>query len=316
MGDVKGKKITIGTRGSELALRQAESVRQALYAEEPGLDVQVKIIRTAGDERTDLPLCEVNKATGTADKGVFIAAIEEALLRGDIDCAVHSCKDMPGKQDERAEIAAVLPREMINDVLIVKCGADMETPTIGTGSVRRAKLAEAFWGGKAKIVSLRGNVTTRLRKLAERDEMDAIILARAGLNRLGLFKGTATETISGHVLSAVDLDKESFMPALCQGALAVEIRRGDVGMRELMRRINHEPSEWCIRAERAFLDALQADCSTPVGGFAQISGNEMELHVIYFCPDGLALKRSNRGPLHSPEELGRATAEALRAEMG
>ncbi len=307
--------LRIGTRGSELALRQAGLLQQALLAIRPKLEVEVVSIRTAGDQRTDIPLNEVNKATGTADKGVFVAAIEEALLRGEIDCAVHSCKDMPGKQDERAEIAAVLPRGVINDVMVIKRGGNMECPTIGTGSVRRTKLVEAFWGGKAKIAAMRGNVTTRLRKLAESDEMDAIILARAGLDRLGLFTGASTEEMGGRILSAVDLDKESFMPALCQGAIAVEIRRGDADVRELMRRVNHEPSECCIRAERAFLDALQADCSTPVGGFAQVTGNELELHVIYFCADGLALRRSQRGPLHSPEDLGRVMAEKLRAEI-
>ncbi len=302
--------LRIGTRGSELALRQAELVDQALRTSYPNLETQIVPIRTAGDERTDIPLCEVNKACGTADKGVFIAAIEEALTHGEIDCAVHSCKDMPGVIDERMHIAAVPVREVINDTLVVRRGANMDAPIIGTSSVRRAALVQTYWSGRARTVQLRGNVTTRLHKLAEGEQMDAIILARAGLNRLGnkhdFFPGNLTQ---------VDLDCDSFMPALCQGAVAVEARRSDAATCELLRRINHIPSEITVRAERAFLAALDADCSVPVGGYAKIQGPELELRVLYFCPDGTALRRIQRGFITDPESVGRAAAEAIRSLM-
>ncbi len=304
------KFFRIGTRGSELAVRQAQLVEQALRASHPSMETQIVPIRTAGDERTDIPLCEVNKATGTADKGVFIAAIEEALARGEIDCAVHSCKDMPGVIDERMQIAAVLPREVINDTLVIRRGANVDAPVIGTSSVRRAALVQAYWSGRARTVQLRGNVTTRLRKLAECEQMDAIILARAGLNRLGELRDIVPDTVT-----LVDLDCDSFMPALCQGAIAVEVQRCDVSTCELVRCMNHEPSELTVRAERAFLAALNADCSVPVGGYAKIQGPVLELRVLYFCPDGLALRHIQRGSVADPESIGHAAADALRALM-
>ena len=307
---MQGKFFRIGTRSSELAVRQTRMVEHALRASHPDMQTQIVPIHTAGDDRTDIPLCEVNKATGTADKGVFVAAIEEALARGEIDCAVHSCKDMPGVIDERMQIAAVLPREVINDTLIIRRGANMNAPVIGTSSVRRRALVQAYWSGRAHAVQLRGNVTTRLRKLAESEQMDAIILARAGLNRLG-----ESQSIVPNTVTLVDLDCDSFMPALCQGAIAVEVRRSDAATYELVRSINHESSELTVRAERAFLAALHADCSVPVGGYAKIQGPVLELRVLYFCPDGVALRHIQRGPVTDPESIGCAAANALRALM-
>ncbi len=304
------KILRIGTRGSELAVRQARLVEQALRVSHPDVETRVVPIRTAGDDRTDIPLCEVNKATGTADKGVFIAAIEEALACGEIDCAVHSCKDMPGILDERMEIVAVLPREAINDTLVVRRGANMHAPVIGTSSVRRAALVQAYWGERARVVQLRGNVTTRLQKLSESEQMDAILLARAGLNRLG-----DIQEIVPPGLTLVDMDCDSFMPALCQGAIAVETRRDDVAAREMLRGINHEPSELAIRAERAFLGALCADCSVPVGGYAKLQGDKLELRVLYFRPDGPALRCIQRGSASAPESIGRAAADEIRSLM-
>ena len=178
--------LRIGTRGSELALKQTELFIEALKAQHPQLETEVVIIRTDGDERTDIPLCKVNKAAGTQDKGVFVAAIERALEAGEIDCAVHSLKDMPGKLADGFEITAVLPREDIWDALILKPGANTANLTLGTSSVRRVQMIRTYWSGTAKAVSIRGNVHTRLNKLVESTEMDGIVLARAGLNRLGL----------------------------------------------------------------------------------------------------------------------------------
>ena len=303
--------LRIGTRGSELALRQTQLFIEALHQQAPDVEVEIVVIQTAGDQRTDIPLCAVNRATGTADKGVFIAAIEEALARGEIDCAVHSCKDMPGVLDERMELAAVLPRADISDTLVIKPGADMSAPTIGTSSVRRAGLVRAFWGGKARTVNLRGNVSTRLRKLATGSDMDAILLARAGLNRLG-YEGLNSLEIEGVRLCLVDLSSDVFMPALCQGAIVIEVRRDDPATRELVRLVNDGPSETAIRAERAFLAALEADCSVPVAGYATLNGRGLMLRVIYFTADGTPIRLTLKGDVDHPEQLGRSAAEQLR----
>lgn len=305
------KTLRIGTRGSELALKQVELFKAALQQQVPEVQTEVVIIRTAGDERTDLPLCRVNSATNTADKGVFIAEIEAALARGEIDCAIHSCKDMPGALDPQMEIAAVLPREEPGEVLVVRPGADMQQPLIGTSSVRRASLVKCFWGGKARLANLRGNVPTRLRKLAESEELDAILLARAGLNRLG-WRGQGAIEMCGKQLALVDLSCDSFMPALCQGAVVAEVRRGDAATREIVRRVNHEPSEITIRAERAFLAELGADCSVPVAGYASINGRGLMLRVVYFTRSGdMPLRLTLKGDIERPEELGLAAAEQL-----
>ena len=304
------KTLRIGTRGSELALKQVELFIAALRQQAPEVATEVIVIQTAGDVRTDIPLCHVNRATHTADKGVFIAAIEEALARGEIDCAVHSCKDMPGVLDPRMALAAVLPREELGDTLVVRPGADMQCPTIGTSSVRRASLAKTFWGGKARVVNLRGNVPTRLRRLAQSEELDAILLARAGLNRLGWAGCNAVE-VEGKRLVLVDLSCDSFMPALCQGAVVIEVRRDDTESLELVRRVNHAPSELTIRAERAFLAELGADCSVPVAGYAAANGKGLMLRAIYFTPDGMPLRVTLKGDALHPEELGRLAAQRL-----
>lgn len=303
--------LRIGTRGSELALRQAQIFTDALREQVPGVQVELVVIQTAGDRRTDIPLCAVNRATQTADKGVFIAAIEEALARGEIDCAVHSCKDMPGVLDERMELAAVLPREDMGDTLVIKPGANVHAPVIGTSSVRRVHLAQAFWGGRARTVNLRGNVHTRLRKLLADDGMDAILLARAGLNRLG-YAGCNSLVLDGSPLYLADLSCDSFMPALCQGAIAIEVRRDDPATRDLVRRVNHEPSEVSIRAERAFLGALRADCSVPVAGYASINGRGLMLRVIYFTPAGTPIRLTLKDDIGHPEQLGIRAAEQLQ----
>lgn len=304
------KTLKIGTRGSELALKQTELTIAALKAQHPDLQAEVVIIRTDGDERTDIPLCKVNKAAGTQDKGVFVAAIEKALANGEIDCAVHSLKDMPGQAAEGFELAAILPRENIWDALILKPGADLNRLTIGTSSVRREQLIKNYWSGTAKTVSIRGNVTTRLRKLVESAELDGIILARAGLNRLGI-TGDSVE-VAGTTLSIVDMSRDSFMPALCQGAIAVEIRSDDAETRALVAPINHRETELCVRAERAFLSLLEADCSVPVAGYATLNGDFMMFRAIYFMPNGMPARITHRGETENPEQVAREAYAKLR----
>lgn len=305
--------LRIGTRGSELALKQTELTIAALKAQHPQLETEIVIIHTDGDERTDIPLCCVNKAAGTQDKGVFVAAIERALAEGRIDCAVHSLKDMPGQPDPAFEISAVLPREDIWDALILKKGADLNHLTLGTSSVRRAQLIRTYWSGTAKAVSIRGNVQTRLRKLIESDELDGIILARAGLNRLGLTGDSIN--FNGTTLSVVDMSKDSFMPALCQGAIAIETRKDDEETRALISGINDRDTELCVRAERAFLAMLNADCSVPVAGYATLNGDFMMMRAIYFMPNGMPVRVTHRGETDKPEEVAAGAYAKLQAAI-
>ena len=305
--------LKIGTRGSELALKQTELTIAAIKAHNPGIETEIVIIRTDGDERTDNPLCCVNKAAGTQDKGVFVAAIERALAAGEIDCAVHSLKDMPGQPDPAFEITAVLPRENIWDALILKKGANMSHLTLGTSSVRRAQLIRTYWSGTAKSVSIRGNVQTRLRKLIESDELDGIVLARAGLNRLGLTGDSIT--MDGTTLSVVDMSKDSFMPALCQGAIAIETRKDDTATRAIIAPINDRDTELCVRAERAFLNMLNADCSVPVAGYATLNGDFMMMRAIYFMPNGMPVRVTHRGETEDPEGVAAGAYAKLQVAI-
>lgn len=307
------KRIRLGTRGSELAMKQAELAAAALKSHTPELEVEIVVIQTDGDLRTDLPLCEVNRAAGTQDKGVFIAAIERALGAGEIDCAVHSMKDMPGQMDENFELAAVLPREEIWDAMVLKPGADLKRLRLGTSSVRRTQMVRTYWSGTAETVNIRGNVPTRLRKLIADPNLDGVLLARAGLNRLG-FVGDSL-TIDGTQLSIVDMGKDSFMPALCQGAIALEIRKDDAETRSLVSPVNDRESALCVRAERAFLAALQADCSVPVAGYATMNGDFMMMRAIYFTPNGMPIRITHRGPADAPEQLGVAAYEKLQSHL-
>lgn len=306
--------LILGTRGSELALAQSRLAIDAMRSHVPDLDCELRIIHTAGDQRTDIPLHQVNAATQTGDKGVFIAAIEEALAAGDVDCAVHSLKDMPGQLDPRFEIAAILPREAIADTLVIKQGADPDHLVIGTGSVRRAQFVKAYWGDSARCLPIRGNVATRLRKLAEHPEMTATLLARAGLNRLGHTGNTLD--VDGSRFCMVDLSPDAFMPALGQGAIAVEIRKGDEETRRLVAPANHEPTARCVAAERAFLDALKADCSVPVGGYAseEVRGTLL-LRALYFTAGGQPIRITQRGDANDPVAVGVAAHHQLMAKL-
>lgn len=307
--------IRIGTRGSALALAQAQLAKQALETAHPGLHVALTIINTAGDRRTDIPLHEVNAATGTGDKGVFIAAIEEELAAGRIDCAVHSLKDMPGVLDERFALAAVLPREEQADVLVLRSGAAGAPLTIATGSVRRSRLVRSCFPG-ARVVPLRGNVATRLRKLAEHPEWSGTLLARAGLNRLGYDRRWIE--LQGEKYQVIELPLREFPPALGQGAIALETRRGDAA-EPLVAAVNHAPTMRCICCERRFLALLQADCSVPVGGSAcEAPGGGLELSVCYY-PEGsdepLRLSASGNEPESVAQAVYARLQEALSARV-
>ena len=185
--------------------------------------------------------------------------------------------------------------------------------TLGTSSVRRAQLIRTYWSGTAKSVSIRGNVQTRLRKLIESDELDGIVLARAGLNRLGLTGDSIT--MDGTTLSVVDMSKDSFMPALCQGAIAIETRKDDTATRAIIAPINDRDTELCVRAERAFLNMLNADCSVPVAGYATLNGDFMMMRAIYFMPNGMPVRVTHRGETEDPEGVAAGAYAKLQAAI-
>ena len=272
-------KIVIGTRGSELARAQARMVEEALHEKCPELTIETKIIRTRGDESRSQVR---NLRHGR--KGLFTAEIEKALLALDVDLAVHSAKDLPSELTADTEIAAVLPRAALDDVLVAKQPGDLaslrEGATIATGSVRR-KHQLSWKRPDVKIVDLRGNVPTRLRKLAENDS-DALVLARAGLERLGLSPVQTEINFEGRQFFTEVLARESFLPAGGQGVIALQIRAGDEGMRAIVGPVSDRQTLLCLRAEREFLRLLQADCNSPVGVLATIEDGTMELRAQLF----------------------------------
>jgi hydroxymethylbilane synthase len=294
MTDESPTPIIVGTRGSELALVQATTTETALAAAFPNLRIERKVIKTTGDRRTDVSLAEVAKSEGTFDKGVFIKEIEEALDAGEIDIAVHSLKDLPTVLEDRYQLAAVLERAPVRDVLVMRePGGLAALPVgarIGTGSVRRAKQME--WLRPDVVVSdLRGNVPTRLRKLADEGNYDAILLAEAGLVRLGYIPPAGTsggsESVNGIPgLFVTRLEESEFFPAAGQGAIALEVRAGDAPSRVFAETIGHRETWLRITAEREFLRLLDGGCHTPVGVYSSISNKEILLKARVFPDEG------------------------------
>lgn len=285
--------VVIGTRGSELALVQAAATEGLLGGRFPGTGFVRKVIRTTGDRRTDVSLADVARAEGTFDKGVFIKELEEALEEGSVDIAVHSLKDMPTVLDGRFRLAATLERAPVRDVLLMRCGGGMgglkRGARVGTSSVRRARQME-FLRDDVRILDLRGNVPTRIRKLAEGDEYDAILLAEAGLVRLGFLPEEVPdgeERVEGFPgVFAVRLAEEEFFPAAGQGAIGLEIRAEDEGAGAFARAINHEDTWVRVGAEREFLRLLDGGCHTPVGVYSRLEGGEICLWARVFPDEG------------------------------
>ena len=270
-------KITLGTRGSELARAQTLLVEKAIQSAYPSMAIETKIIVTHGDNATVVDL-------NAGRKGLFTAEIERALLAREVDVAVHSAKDLPSQTNPAAQIAAVLARAPTNDVLISKhsgglasipCGA-----TVATGSIRRQR--QLHWNRPdLKLVDLRGNVPTRLRKLAE-NEWDGIVLARAGLERLG-FSATRTETgFEGGQFFLDILPLELFVSAGGQGIIALQIRFNDQSTRAFVESVSDLNTLLCLQAEREFLSLLHGDCNFPVGVYATISNGRMKLRAQVF----------------------------------
>ena len=248
------RRLVVGTRGSALALVQADMVEKFLRVAYPDTEVVRNVIVTTGDRRTDVPLSDVAKVEGVLDKGVFTKELEIALENGEIDLAVHSLKDVPTVLPEGFEIASVLERAPVNDVLITKQAGGLdalkEGATVATSSVRRQKMIQ-YLRPDLKVIDIRGNVPTRLRKTAESSEFDATILAEAGLVRLGYDATGEMKTEAGSVFGEV-IDPERFLPAAGQGAVGIEVRIGDEATAECVRKICHQPTFTRVVAEREF----------------------------------------------------------------
>jgi len=294
---MKKEKIVIGTRGSKLALWQAEWVKSQLRKLEPGLKVELNVIKTTGDKITDVALAKVG------GKGLFVKEIEEALLAGEADIAVHSMKDVPTELPEGLHLKAVCKRENPGDALISKDGKKLaqlpKTAHIGTSSLRRSsQLLQK--NPSYKISSLRGNLDTRLRKLDE-GLFDAIILAVAGLKRLG-FEGRITEVIPPEVM----------LPAIGQGAVGVECRTGDPYINELVGKLNHEETAVAVRAERALLKRLEGGCQVPIAAYGRLINGKLHLDGLVGSPAGdKVIREKMEGGPREAESLGIKLAEKL-----
>jgi len=296
------KTLKIGTRGSVLALWQAEWVRARLESLHPDLEVDIIKIKTTGDKILDVPLAQVG------GKGLFVKEIETALLDKRIDLAVHSMKDMPAEVPPGLCIGAVPERETPLDVLISRDGygfdALPEGARVGTSSLRRSAQLRHH-RPDVRVHPLRGNLDTRLRKL-ESENLHAIILAAAGVRRLGL-EDRVTEYIPESLM----------LPAIGQGALSIEIRQDDETVRELIAPLNHRETRLAVDAERAFLARLEGGCQVPIAGMAGVAGEEITLTGMVAEIDGSVLIReAGSGPVEKRVELGIELADRLLEKGG
>ncbi|MES2594837.1 MAG: hydroxymethylbilane synthase [Verrucomicrobiota bacterium] len=311
---MSNRPLILGTRGSELALTQTEMVTAVLKAAHPGLQIERKIIQTSGDKRQDLRFSEF-AGVAQVDKGIFIKELEIALESGEIDAAVHSLKDVPSDLAAGFQIASVMPRAPIEDVLITRESLTIETlpkgARVGTSSVRRA--AQLKWlRPDVEIVEIRGNVPTRVKKVVGEQALDAVLLAAAGLIRLGLLKDGLIQ-IDGQTLHGLTLDPVAFLPAAGQGAIAIECRSNDDNTRALLRAINHEDTELRVTAEREYLKLLGAGCQTPVGAHTWITGDQLHMSVRVFDEADLSAtprELEMSGPTSDPKALAGRLATA------
>jgi hydroxymethylbilane synthase len=303
-------RIVLGTRGSDLARAQTSMVESALRRSSPDIEIAIEIITTRGDENSGRAAEPIDRRAGR--KGLFTGEIERALRDRRIDVAVHSAKDLPSDASEGLEICAALPRAAVDDVLVGKTSARFDVlptgATVATGSVRREH--QLRWSRPdLKIVDLRGNVPTRLRKLTA-NPWDAIILARAGLERLGIDCSRDELSFEGHSLRSSILPCDRFLPAGGQGIVALQVRADDSATRSAITAINHADTLLCLRAEREFLRLLQGDCGTPVGVLAAIEDGVMTMHAQFFDARAAEPRVAT-----TRTELARVEPEALGAEL-
>ena len=301
--------LILGSRGSALALAQVTILKRLLRDSHPDLQVELKIITTSGDRRQ-----EVRAGEGSAAglKGLFTKEIQDALLSGSIHAAVHSLKDLPGITPSSLGLAAVLPRADTSDLLIARSAATLATlppgARLGTGSVRRRRQIQ-WLRPDIEIVELRGNVPTRLKKLAD-PGFDAIVLARAGLDRLGylISAGTLTCEAGTYHTSALDI-----LPAIGQGAIGIETRRDDTFARDILAAVDHAPTHTCIRVERELLRLLDGDCRLPVGARATLDNpTTLTASAIIFRDDNSPPSPAQAtGPASAPEPVAQRLFEQL-----
>jgi hydroxymethylbilane synthase len=294
---MKAHNIVIGSRGSQLALWQANWVKSELERLHDNVDIDIRIIATSGDIIQDVPLAKIG------GKGLFVKEIEEALLANEIDLAVHSMKDVPMELPTELGISVITKRENPLDALISKNGeklADLpQGATIGTSSLRRSsqllKYRDDF-----KIHPLRGNVDTRLRKVEE-GKYDAILLASAGLNRLG-WANRITEEISHDIL----------LPAMGQGALGIETRLDDTKIYDLISTLNHEQTHYAVSAERSLVGRLDGGCQVPIGAYARVEKGLITLKGLVASLDGeIIYKLENVGPVDDAINIGQELGAQL-----
>lgn len=290
------KPLRIGTRGSKLALWQAEHVRARLFSE-AGIESEIIVIKTAGDQFASAAIPEIG------GKGIFIKEIEDVLLDGRVDAAVHSMKDVPTAIPPELCFPAILKREDPRDCVVSRSGLALEQmkegARIGTSSLRRQSQLLHFRSDFA-VVNLRGNVDTRLTKLGH-GELDAIVVAKAGLDRLGF------STRITHILSP-----EMMLSAVGQGALAIEIRQSDAGLREILAAFDDADSHAAVTAERALLAELEGGCQVPLGAWARMQNGKMLLDARVLSADGTeCIHRHRDGAPDSAERLGRGIAREM-----
>lgn len=302
------KNLRIGTRGSQLALWQARTVASMLQQASGG-ECEIVVIKTSGDRLAEAPLSEAG------GKRLFVKEIEDALLRGEVDLAVHSCKDMPVVLPDGLRIGAVLPREDPHDIVVLPAAdaptapmppsdvaARLGSARIGTSSVRRVAELRRFIPG-ASFEPIRGNLDTRLRKL-DRGDYEALVLAAAGVRRLG-FTGRISATLPFDVC----------IPAPGQGAIAVEVREGDADTARRVRDIDHVPTAVEVTAERAVVSALGGGCQTPIGAIAEVRDGALDVRAVVASLDGSrAIRGQVSGPAHGAADLGAALAARLIAD--
>lgn len=294
-------------------------VEAALRLANPGIQIQQKIIHTSGDKRLDLRFSEFAQGE-RLDKGIFTKELEIALHLGEIDFAVHSLKDVPTVLDDAFSIVAVLPRAPIEDVLISRDGYTLEClpqgAKVGTSSVRRIR--QLKWiRPDLQCVEIRGNVPTRLRKLNDPSELDAILLAKAGLDRLGLLGECGSIHLEGTSLKGSILPEEAFFPAAGQGAIGMEARLNDTETLDLLATINHDPTFARVTAEREFLHLLKAGCQTPIGALTHLECDDvLSMKVWVFDEDAskvAPVELQASGVVSHPKEVAAKLVQALQA---
>lgn len=293
--------LRIGTRASALALWQANWVKAELEKKYPELEVTLTKIKTQGDKILDVPLAMVG------GKGLFVKEIQEAMLRNEIDIAVHSMKDVPTFFPEGTGLRCITEREDPRDIMVLKAGYKSyrdirQGGRIGTSSLRR-KAQLLSLRPDLEMVDIRGNVQTRIGKLSE-DNLDAVVLAAAGMHRLGF-----DDQIGEY------LDPKICLPAIGQGALGLESRLDDVEINELIDFFNHPPTACAVKAERAVLATLEGGCQVPIAAFGTVSGNQLELTALVSSVDGQnILKKTVSCHVDQAEETGVALAKQLLEE--